>query len=236
MKMAVLLARKELSTLFHAPATYVIAVVFLLLTGWLFGGALFLAGTASLDAFASPIPFLFTFLMPALTMRAFSEEYRSGTIEVLATLPIRDYQIVAGKYMAAMGLLTLLLSLTLVYVIILFSVGQPDPGAMVGAYLGILGIGSFDAAVGLWASTLSRNPVVAFIIGFFTCFAFFLVHRLADFFPEALGMFIRAFSVASHFDAMTRGVIDVKDVLYWFSGTLFFLGAALSVVHSRRWK
>jgi len=230
------LARKELATLWNAPATYVIFVLFLLITGWLFAGPLFSVGLSTLDTFARPLPLLFTFLMPALTMRVFSEEYRSGTIEVLTTLPIKDHEIVLGKYLATMGLLGSLLLFTGIYPLILFIIGRPDPGQLASVYLGILGLGSFFGAIGLWASTLSRNQVVAFILGFFVCFGFFLIQRLAEFFPETLAIGIRAFSVESHFDAMARGVLDVKDIVYWLGGTLFFLGAALSVVHSRRWK
>ncbi len=236
MTMARILALKELSMMLGTPATYVIFVVFLLLSGWLFAGPLFISSLSSLVSFAGPMPLLFTFLLPALTMRSFSEEYRSGTIEVLATLPVRDYEIVLGKYGAVMGVLGTWLLFTLAYPLLLWIIGRPDVGHVVGTYAAIVGLGSFFGAVGLWASTLSRNAVVSFVIGFFVCFSFFLIDRLATFFPESVALFIRAFGVQTHFDALSRGVLDIRDVLYWAGGTLFFLGAALSVVHARRWK
>lgn len=230
------LARKELSIMIHAPATYVIAVVFLLVTGWLFVSPLFQLNQSTLDTFFRPLPLIFTFLVPALTMRSFSEEFKSGTIEVLATLPIEDHEIVLAKYLASLGLIGALLSFTLVYPLVLLVIGRPDPGQLVGVYVSIVGLASFFTAIGLWASALTRNQVVAFIIGFFVCFIFFLLNRVADFLPGILASFVRGFSVDAHFDALARGVLDTRDLLYWASGTAFFLAACLIIVQSRKWR
>jgi len=230
------LARKELSILFNSAATYVICVVFFLISGWLFVSPLFQVNVSTLDTFLRPMPLIFTFLIPALTMRSFSEEFRAGTIEYLATLPIKDSEIVIAKYLAAMGLIGILLGFTLIYPVVLLIIGRPDPGQMLGGYISLLGLGSFFAAVGLWASSMTRNQVVAFIMGFFVCFIFFLLNHMADFAPELLGSILRACSVDGHFDAMARGVLDSRDLLYWASGTGFFLAACLAAVHSRRWR
>lgn len=230
------LAHKELSTLLNSPATYVICVVFLVLTGWLFSSSLFRFNQSSLDTFLRPMPLIFTFLIPALTMRSFSEELKGGTIEYLATLPIKDYEIVLGKYLAALGLLGVLLLFTLFYPIVLFLVGAPDVGQMVGSYAALLGLGAFYAAIGLWASALTRNQVVAFIISFFVCFIFYLLSRAAELCPGVLAELVRWMSTDAHFDALARGVLDTRDLLYWASGLVFFLTACLMVVHSRRWK
>ncbi len=230
------LARRELAAMMHAPATYVISVVFLLVTGWLFVSPLFVLNQSSLDSFVLPLPLIMTFLVPALTMRAFSEELKSGTLEYLSTLPLEDHQIVMGKYLGAMGLLGLLISFTFVYPIVLFLVGRPDPGQVLGTYCAILGLVSFYASIGLWASSLTRNQVVAFIIGFFVCFVFFLLGRVADFLPGMLAPFIRMISVEGHFESLARGVLDTRDILYWASGTVFFLIWTLSMVQSRKWR
>lgn len=230
------LAKKELVTLLNAPTTYVIAVVFLLMTGWFFTGPLFLNNQSSLESFLGPLPLIFTFIVPALTMRAFSEEYRAGTIEYLSTLPLHDWEIVLAKYLAAMGLLGTLLAFTLAYPLVLFLIGRPDPGQIVGGYIALLGLGSLFSAIGLWASSLTRNQVVSLIIGFFVCFAFFVLNYLANLFPEWLGSFVQAWSVEYHFSALARGVMDSRDLLYWASGTFFFLAASLSSVHARRWR
>jgi ABC-2 type transport system permease protein len=230
------LARKELAIMLNAPATYVISVVFMLITGWLFISPLFQLDQSGLDTFYRPLPLLFTFLAPALTMRSFSEEFKSGTIEVLATLPMEDHEIVIGKYLAAMGLVGLLVAFTLVYPVVLLVIGRPDVGQMIGVYASILGLASFFTAIGLFASALTRNQVVAFIIGFFICFIFFLLERVADFLPGMLAGFVRGFGVGTHFDALARGVLDTRDLLYWVTGTVFFLSASLSVVQSKKWR
>src|SRR6266480_6738115 len=137
------LAKKELFTMFHSPATYVVCVVFLVTSGWLFAVPIFQFNQSSLDTFLRPLPLLFTFLIPALTMRSFSEEFKTGTIEYLTTLPIKDYEIVIGKYLGALGWLGGLLLFTLVYPLILMLIGRPDPGQLVGAYAAALGLGAF---------------------------------------------------------------------------------------------
>jgi ABC-2 type transport system permease protein len=230
------LARKELTIMIHAPATYVIAVVFLLINGWLFVSPLFQMNQSTLDTFSRPLPLIFTFLVPALTMRAFSEEFKTGTIEYLGTLPIEDYEIVLGKYLAVLGMIGMLIAFTLFYPLVLFVIGRPDPGQLVGTYVSILCLASFFAAIGLWASASTRNQVVAFIVGFFVCFLFFLLDRVADFLPGFLVSFVRGLSVQTHFDALARGVLDTRDLIYWASGTFFFLAASLTVVQSKKWR
>lgn len=220
----------------NAPATYVIGVIFLLITGWLFLSPLFILNQSTLDTFVRPLPLIFTFLVPALTMRAFSEEFKAGTMEYLATLPIEDHEIVLGKYLSAIGLIGVLVAFTLVFPLVLFVIGSPDLGQLVGAYVSILGLASFFAAIGIWASAFTRNQVVAFIIGFFVCFIFYLLGRVAEFFPGVLAGMVRNLSVEAHFDALARGVLDTRDLLYWVTGTLFFLLWSLAVVQSRKWR
>ena len=230
------LAHKELSMLFHSPATYIVCVLFLIITGWLFAVPLFQMNQSSLDAFLRPLPLIFSFLIPALTMRSFSEEFKSGTIEYLATLPIKDYEIVLGKYLGSLEWLAIILLFTLIYPLILLFVGRPDVGQMIGGYAAVLGLGAFFTAIGVWASALTRNQVVAFIISFFVCFMLFLMDRVADFLPSMISPFVRMLGVNPHFDALARGVLDSRDLLYWASGSFFFLAACLAVMNSRRWR
>jgi ABC-2 type transport system permease protein len=236
MKLILTLARKELSMMMNAPATYVIGVIFLLINGWLFASPLFVLNQSTLDTFVRPLPLIFTFLVPALTMRAFSEEFKAGTMEYLSTLPIENYQIVVGKYLAVLGLIGLLVVFTMTYPLTLLIIGRPDPGQLIGSYVSILGLASLFAAIGIWASAFTRNQVVAFIIGFFVCFIFYLLGRVADFLPGMLSSFVRDLSVETHFDALARGVLDTRDLLYWASGTVFFLVSSLAVVQSKKWR
>jgi len=230
------LAHKELFTLFNSPATYIVCVLFLVISGWLFAVPLFQVNQSNLDTFVRPLPLIFTFLIPALTMRSFSEEFKSGTIEYLATLPIKDYEIVLGKYLGALGWLGILMVFTLIYPALLMVIGRPDYGQLVGTYAAILGLGALFTAIGVWASALTRNQVVAFIVSFFVCFVLFLLDKVADLAPGILSPFIRALSVNPHFDTMARGVLDTRDILYWVSGSFFFLTACLAVMNSRRWR
>ncbi len=230
------LARKELTMLLDSPTTYVVFVLFLALMGWFFVSPLFVSGQSTLDSFLRPLPILFTFLIPALSMRAFAEELKGGTIEYLSTLPLRDTDIVLGKYLALVALLVSLLALTLVYPLVLLLVGRPDIGQMVGSYAAVLCLGSFFAAIGLWATSLTRQQVVAVIISFFICFCLYLTERMSEFFPGFLADVLRWAGVMSHFEAMARGVVDTRDLLYWVSGTVLFLAATVSTIHSRRWR
>jgi ABC-2 type transport system permease protein len=231
-----ILAHRELSMLFNSPATYVVCVLFLVTSGWMFAVPLFEANQSSLDFFVRPIPMLFTFLIPALTMRSFSEEFKSGTIEYVATLPVRDYEIVLGKYLGSLGWLAIVMLFTLGYPLILFVIGRPDVGQVVGAYAAIFALGAFYTAVGLWASALTRNQVVAFIVSFFVCFTLFLLDKIADFLPGFVSNFVRGMSVGAHFEPLARGVLDTRDLLYGVSGSIFFLAACLAVMNSRRWR
>jgi ABC-2 type transport system permease protein len=230
------LARKEFTMMMNAPATYVIGVLFLLINGWLFVSPLFAMNQSTLDSFVAPLPLIFTFLVPALTMRTFSEEFKAGTIEYLTTLPLEDSQIVLAKYLAAMGLIGVLVAFTLSFPLVLLMIGHPDPGQLIGTYVSILGLASFFAAIGIWASAFTRNQVVAFIIGFFVCFSFFLLSHVANFLPGMLANFVRGLSVGAHFEALARGVMDTRDLLYWASGTLFFLVSTLAVVQAKKWR
>jgi ABC-2 type transport system permease protein len=230
------LARKELFTLLNSPATYVVCVVFLVTSGWLFAAPLFQFNQSSLDTFLRPLPLLFTFLLPALTMRSFSEEFKAGTIEYLATLPIKDYEIVLGKYLGVLGWLSIVMVFTLAYPLLILLIGRPDIGHLIGSYVAIAGLGAFFAAIGLWASALTRNQVIAFIVSFFVCFTLYLLERVADFMPGVLSEVVRSLGVTTHFEGLSRGVLDSRDLLYWASGSLFFLGACLAVMNSRRWR
>jgi len=230
------LARKELFALFNSPATYVVCVLFLILSGYLFSVPLFQNNQSSLETFLRPLPLLLSFIVPALTMRSFSEEFKAGTIEFVATLPIRDYEIVLGKYLGSLGWLAILFAFTLPYTIIILVLGRPDVGQLIGAYLAMAGLAALFTAIGVWASALTRNQVVAFIVAFFVCFILFIIDRVADFLPGLIAPFVRAAGVNSHYEALCRGVIDTRDLFYWLSSTFFFLAAGLAVMNSRRWR
>ena len=156
-----LLVKKEWKESFNSPMPYIFLVVFFLLMGYFQFSSLFLSGQASLDEFFSPMPLLLVFFLPAFTMRLFAEEYKSGTIEVLATLPLTDTEIVLGKFAAAMAVWGTMLALSLAYILLILTLGRPDAGQAAASYLGAFLLGGFYCAAGVFASSLTRRSRTA---------------------------------------------------------------------------
>lgn len=224
--------RKELNLFFASPIGYLVILVFLLANGlflWIFKGDFNIlnAGFADLNSFFFLTPWFFIFLIPAITMRSFSDEIKLGTIEILKTKPITDWQIVIGKYLGSFILIILALIPTITYVYTINQLGNPvgnlDFGTTVGSYFGLLFMASAFTAIGLFTSTLSNNQIVAFILGIaLSFFMFYGFEAIADlnlinnYQIENIGMY-------AHFKSISRGVIDTRDVLYFISITFFFL-------------
>jgi len=224
--------KKELNLFFATPIGYLVIAVFLLINGlflWVFKGDFNIlnAGFADLNSFFFITPWFFIFLIPAITMRTFSDEIRLGTIEIIKTKPITNWQIIIGKYAGSFILIFLALipTLTYVYTVIQLgnTIGNLDFGTTLGSYFGLLFLASGFTSIGLFTSTLSNNQIVAFITGvalsFFMFYGFEAIAELniiQNFNIENLGMI-------SHFKSISRGVIDTKDILYFITITYFFL-------------
>ncbi len=215
------LTKRELRAYFDTPAAYVVLSVFLGITGWFFGNALFLQNVASLRSVFSIAPFIFLFFVPALTMATFAEERRAGTLELLLTFPVRDWQVILGKLLSVTLFLLLAIAITGIYAVTVASLGDLDFGATVGGYLGLLLLGITYGAIGICASSLTRNQIVAFILGFAIIFALFLLDKVTDFVPGWLGTIMQYLGSDFHFQNLMRGVIDTRDVLYYLSMTGF---------------
>jgi len=224
--------RREVAAFFNSLIAYLVIGVFLTGVGlffWVFDGSVLDSGYASLDVLFSFAPWFYLFLIPAITMRSFAEEFKSGTIELLATKPLTDWQIIIGKYLAAVLLVGFALLPTLVYYITIYGIGSPpgniDTGATIGAYLGLYGIGAVFAAIGLFASSLTNNQVIAFIIGVFLCF---FLYAAFDFLSDldwfgSLNDVILKLGINEHYRSISRGVVDSRDVLYYLSLIFAFL-------------
>lgn len=215
------LAKRELNAAFDSPAAYVVLVVFLLITGWFFGSTLFLVNKATLQSVFDYVPLIFLFVVPALTMATFAEERRAGTLELLLTMPIKDWQVIVGKLLAVVLLLWTAIGLTLIYAITLAALGDLDTGATVGGYFGLMLLAVAAAAIGLFASSLTRNQIVAFILGFAILFVFYMLSWAAPFLPSGLSGLFEYLSLDYHYRNLLRGVIDTRDVLYFLSLTCF---------------
>lgn len=227
------IARRDLKTFFASPIAYVVFGVFLLVGGYLFFSTLFLAGNASLRGYFSLAPVLFVVFIPAITMRLIAEERKSGTLELLLTFPVRDGELVLGKFVAALGMVAAGLAWTLPYpvTLALLAAAPFDWGTVIAGYLGLLLLASSFLALGLWASALSRNQIVGFIVGLLVCFAFYFVDKFAPLFPERIAGVLQYLSVDYHFDNVARGVIDTRDLLFYASLTtvaLLFTTRSLS--------
>lgn len=215
------LAKRELRAYFDSPIAYVVLTVFLLITGWFFSSSLFLENVASLRTVFNVVPFIFLFFIPAVTMSTFAEERRSGTLELLLTLPVRDRDVIAGKLIAVSLILLSAIALTVFYAMTIAFLGDLDFGATVAGYVGILLYGVTAGAIGIFASSLTRNQIVAFILSFAIIFILFLLDKVTAFVPGALGGILQYLGIDYHYQNLLRGVIDSRDVLYYVSLTLF---------------
>ena len=217
MREAWTLTRKELHSYFDSPVAYVVLSIFLILTGWFFSNNLFLENTASLRSVFDIVPFIFLFFIPAITMSTFAEERRAGTLELLLTMPVRDWQVILGKLMAVTLFLLIAISLTLIYAIAVAGLGDLDFGATFGGYLGLLLLGMTCGSIGILASSLTRNQIVAFILGFGIIFILFLMDKVTAFVPAWLSGVVQYLGTDFHYRNLLRGVVDTRDILYYFS-------------------
>jgi ABC-2 type transport system permease protein len=197
---------------------------------------LFVEKQAEMRGFFGIMPLLFMFLAPAITMRLLADEKSSGTLELLITLPVRDWEVVLGKYLAAMALLCTALGLTLVFAITVRSLGPLDRGPAIGGYLGLVLMGGAYVAIGVMTSSFTRNSIVSFIVAFAISFALYLIGRLTQFVPPSLQALTSFLSIDSHFENISRGVIDSRDVIYYLSVVGVCLLVATLSLESRRWK
>ncbi len=223
MRNTLAVARKDLREFFDAPAAYIVVVVFLLVTGWMFFSQLFLFQRADARALFAPSPFtpsmLVVILAPAVAMRLIAEERKTGTIELLTTMPITDGQVILGKFLAAFVLLAVALGLTVAYPLTVSLIGPLDWGPVISGYMGMLLFAGSLLAVGLACSTLTESQIVAFIVGFIVCAFLYYVYWLQFFLPQGIAPIVEFLSVSFHLDNMARGVIDSRDVVYYASLT-----------------
>jgi ABC-2 type transport system permease protein len=217
MRQAVCIFRKEFFTYFASPIAYIVIAIFLLVTGWFFFSTFFLFNQASLRSFFRLLPIVFAFVVPAVTMRQFAEELNIGSYETLLTLPVRFVDIVIGKFLASTAFVAAMLVSTLAYPVIVALLGELDGGPVVGGYLGALLLGAAFSAIGLFASALTRNQIVAFIIGLAICFGLCIIDQIVFFLPPTLLKPIAYLAADVHFENIARGVIDTRDIVYFAS-------------------
>lgn len=229
-------ARRELGAYFNSPIAYIVATLYLVLSGALYFPELFLGGQADLRGFFGLAPILFSILVPVLTMRLVAEEKSQGTLELLLTMPVTDWEVVLGKYFAAVGLIAIVILLTVPFALSVGSLGPLDKGATFAGYFGMLLMGATFAAIGLMCSAFSKHQIVAFIIAFSIGFPLVIIASMIQVMPHWLAPIVSAISMQTHFTNVARGVIDTRDLLYYLSMIGGSLVIAQASLESRRWR
>ncbi|MBI2755584.1 MAG: ABC transporter permease subunit [Chloroflexi bacterium] len=234
MKNAYVVAERELKSFFISPLAYVVIALFLAMSGLLFGLIVQQSREASLRGLFSNVSVLFLFIVPAITMRLLAEEQRSGTIEVLLTHPVQEWEIVLGKYLASLGLLLAILVLTLVFPAFLYAWGNPDTGPIVSGYVGVFLQAAAFMAVGLWASSMTQNQIIAAVVTFGLLLILWLSDSLGQVVGGTVGAILSYLSVLNHFSDFPRGVINLKDVVFYLSIVAGGLVLSTLMIQARR--
>ena len=238
------LARREMGFYFNSPAAYITITLFLVVSGvYLFsmdsvvtGLSFFEEDEASLRKLFDAVPMFFIFLIPAITMRLIAEEKRSGTIELLLTMPVTDTQIALGKFTGGLAFLAVTLLATLPLAFIVGSLGDLDLGALVGGYLGLLFLGSAYLAIGLMASSWTDNQIVAYLVDALISTFFYFVGGMVEAVWAGARDAVASLSFEAHFDNITRGVIDTRDILFYLSVVVVALVITVQSLQARNWK
>ena len=236
MRNTVAIAWKEIKSYFSTPTAYVVGAMFLVLTGIFFVVDVTRPfAEASVRSFIDWASFFILFLAPILTMRLLAEEQKLGTLELLLTAPVRDWEVVAGKFTASFLILVATIAPTLYYVLLLYWFGDPDTGPLLSAYLGLFLHGAAALAVGLLASSLSANQIVAAAVGMAVLLTLSFIGRVADVLSGAGADVLNGLSMDAHFLDFTRGIIDTSNIVYYISLAAVFLFLTIRSLETRRW-
>ncbi|SMO75017.1 gliding motility-associated ABC transporter permease subunit GldF [Solitalea koreensis] len=237
--------KKEIAGFLSSMVAYVTIVFFLVITGlflWVFPDSSILDnGYATLDQLFYIAPYVFMFLIPAITMRSFAEEKKEGTFETLATSPLTDWQIVIGKFFAGLLLVILALVPTVIYYFSVYQLGSTpgniDSGAVIGSYIGLLLLGAAFTSIGIFTSSLTTNQIVAFVLAVFLCFFCFAgfesISSIA--FLGKIDSLLISLGISAHYQSISRGVLDTRDLIYFLSFAALFLAATKMVLSIRKW-
>jgi ABC-2 type transport system permease protein len=230
--------KKEFKTYFLSPIAYIFITVYLISTTFLFFQGFFLINQADMRGYFDLLPWVFLFFVPAITMRSWAEEKKVKTLELLLTWPVSDLEVVAGKFLASFALLAIVVLLSISIPITIAILGHPDMGQIVAEYIGALFLGAAYLAIGLWVSSMTENQIVAFIVGVVVTFVLFIIGNpfvtmVAPSFFVPLFTFV---GLGNHFESISRGVIDSRDIIYYLSVIGFFLFLNVCSLGSRKWE
>ena len=247
--------KKEIRLYFVSPVAYAVFTIFIFICGWMFSAVFFFFTQFSMQAAMNPmmardlnvtegvfrplfqnVSVIMLFMMPLITMRIFSEEKKSGTIELLLTYPVRDGEVLLGKYAAALALFLVMLGLTLLYPGIVTYFARTEPGPLLASYLGLFLLGAAFLALGILTSSFTENQIVAAAVGFGAAIIFWLLTWFSDFAGPVLSRILAHLSLLDHFENFAKGVIDTRDVIYYVNFSLLCLFLTLRSLESKRWR
>lgn len=228
------IVKRELGAYFTGAVGYIVIGLFLLISGFLFFNVFFLENRAELRRFFSTLPVLLAFFIPAVTMRLFAEERKSGSLETLMTLPVSSVDVVMGKFWASLAFTSVMIAPTVVYALTASLFGSLDAAPVVCGYLGAVFLAAAFCSVGLFASASTKNQIVAFFIGWALCILLALIDQFLLFLPARLANFLGYLSAGSHFTSVSRGIVDSRDLVYFVSLTAVFLTLTVKTIDSRR--
>lgn len=229
------IAMKDLKGYFISPIAYVVLTLFLIIAGYFFSVILFISKEASIVPSSYNIVVTFLFLIPLICMKLFAEEKKSGTLEVLLTKPVRDTEVVLGKFLAAAFMLIIMLVLTGSYVGILANFGEVEVGPTITVYLGLFLIGLSFVSLGVFASSITKNQIIAAVLGFVFLLLMWLINSAASYIGSGGGI-LDYIALSTHFEDFGRGVIDLRDVVFYLSFIVFFLFLSVKSIEVRKWR
>lgn len=253
-----LIFKKEFKSYFTSPIAYVVITMFLILSGYFFYNSFALFSTISFQATLNPmlakqvgllnitesvvrplfgnISVIMLLMIPLLTMRLFSEEKKTGTIELLLTYPITDMEVLLGKFFACMAVFIIMIALTVLYPLLLIAFGQPETGPIITGYIGLLLVGASFVSLGIFASSLTENQIIAATVAFGLLLLFWMIGFSASLAGQMLGDILSYISLTAHLEAFAKGVIDTTDIIYYLIFISLFLFLTLRILESKKWR
>ena len=229
--------RREVAGFFNSPMAYIFLVIFAIVNGYFFTNTFFLFGQSDLRVLFDIVPLVYLFFIPAVSMGLIAREHNLGTMEIISTLPINNFEFVLGKFLAALSLILLGLFATSIHFFTLIFVGSNvDYGAIFSGYLGLALMGGTYAAIGTYSSSVTENQVVSFIIGVFIVLVLFMLDKTLVFIPNSIAGFIQFLSVDYHLSNISRGVIDSRNLIYFISMIGFFIFLTIQTLEVKRCK
>ena len=232
-----IILRREIQSFFNSPMAYIFLVIFAIVSGYFFTNTFFLFGQSDLRVLFDMIPLVYLFFIPAVSMGLIARENNIGTMETISTMPLSTYEFVIGKFLAGFCLIILGLLATSIHFITLVFVGTNiDYGAIFSGYLGLALMGATFTSIGIYASSVTENQVVAFIIGVFLVLVFYMLDKTLVFAPQSIVGLIQFLAVDYHLSNISRGVIDSRNIIYFLSMIGFFIYLTIQTLEVRRWK